>query len=58
MSFLRDFVSLNPDFLSLGIPNLDRIPAIRWKLQNLEKLKKNNPDKFEEQYKKLVQLFS
>jgi len=56
-SFLLDFVSLNPDFPSLGIPNLDRMPAIRWKLQNLEKLKTSNPGKFEEQYKKLVQLF-
>lgn len=51
-------VSLNPDFPSLGIPNLDRMPAIRWKLQNLEKLKKSNPGKFNEQYKKLEQLFS
>lgn len=49
---------LNPDFPSLGIPNLDRMPAIRWKLQNLEKLKKSNPGKFNEQYKKLEQLFS
>jgi len=56
-SFLLDFVSLNPDFPSLGIPNLDRMPAIHWKLQNLEKLKNNNPGKFNEQYKKLRQIF-
>jgi hypothetical protein len=57
-SFLLDFVSLTPDFQTLGIPNLDRMPAIRWKLQNLERLKKSNPDKFDEQYEKLVQYFS
>lgn len=57
-NFLLDFVSLNPDFSTLGIPNLDRMPAIRWKLQNLEKLKKSNPEKFNEQYMKLAHLFS
>lgn len=57
-NFLLDFVSLNPDFKTLGIPNLDRMPAIRWKLQNLEKLKKSNPEKFNEQYLKLEYLFS
>jgi len=57
-SFLLDFVSLTPDFPSRGIPNLDRMPAIRWKLQNLEKLKKSNPGKFHEQHEKLIQLFS
>lgn len=57
-SFLLDFVSLTPDFSVLGIPNLDRMPAIRWKLQNLEKLKKTNPGKFNEQYDALVRLFS
>jgi Domain of unknown function (DUF1814). len=56
-NFLLDFVALNPDFQSLGIPNVDRLPAIRWKLQNLEKLKKSNPDKFIEQHEKLLQLF-
>jgi hypothetical protein len=57
-SFLLDFISLRPDFPALGIPNLDRMPAIRWKLQNLEKLKKSNPGKFDEQYEKLTHLFS
>lgn len=57
-SFLLDFVALKPDFPALGIPNLDRLPAIRWKLQNLERLRKSNPEKFNEQYEKLEQLFS
>lgn len=56
-SSLFDFVLLKPDFSSLGIPNLDRMPAIRWKLRNLQKLKESNPGKFNEQYDKLVKLF-
>lgn len=49
---------MKSDFSSLGIPNLDRLPAIRWKLQNLETLKDANLDKWHEQYDQLVKLFS
>jgi len=56
--FLLAFVSLNSDLSLTAIPNLDRLPAIRWKLHNLEKLKKDNPNKFDEQYEKLVLLFT
>lgn len=56
-TFLLDFVSLKPDFSFLEIPNLDRLPAICWKLQNLVALKNTNPVKFDEQYEQLLKLF-
>lgn len=46
--FLLDFVSLKPDFASVPIPDLDRLPAIRWKLQNLKKLQASDSVKFRE----------
>lgn len=49
-TFLLDFISFKPDFTNTSIPNLDRLPAIRWKIQNLEQLKKKDPKKFKDQY--------
>ena len=39
------------------IDNLDKLPAIKWKIRNLENLRNNNPDKFQEQYDKLLNYF-
>jgi hypothetical protein len=36
---------------------LEKLPAIKWKLKNLEKLQENNPIKFKEQYDKLIAYF-
>ena len=38
-----------PDWTLMNCPHLSRLPAIRWKLQNLARLKKSNPDKFAQQ---------
>lgn len=54
--FLLDFVQLQHNWKDLGVPNIDKMPAILWKLQNLEKLKSLNPEKFEEQYILLKQI--
>ena len=35
----------NPDFNLIGLPGAANLPAIRWKLINLEKLKGDNPGK-------------
>jgi predicted nucleotidyltransferase component of viral defense system len=43
--FLLTLHDGEPDFDSIGLPLARELPAIKWKLQNLEKLKKNNPDK-------------
>jgi len=53
--FLLSLVSAEPEWPLLGIDHLDQLPAIRWKLQNLAKLKKHNPKKFAEQAEALAE---
>ncbi|MEM7618832.1 MAG: nucleotidyl transferase AbiEii/AbiGii toxin family protein [Pseudomonadota bacterium] len=48
--FLLSVKNLSPDW---GIYDFEKFPAVQWKLQNLEKLKTNNPDKHQEQYQAL-----
>ena len=43
--FLRTLARAEPDWSLLEIPHLKLLPAIRWKLQNLEKLARTNPAK-------------
>lgn len=40
--FLISIEELNPDWT---LYDFEKYPAVQWKLQNLEKLKKNNPEK-------------
>jgi hypothetical protein len=42
-------VSNAPDWSLLNIPHLKDMPAIRWKLGNLERLQRDNKIKFAEQ---------
>ncbi len=44
--FLRTLVRAEPNWSLLGIPHLGALPAIRWRLQNLQQLARNSPDKF------------
>lgn len=44
--FLRTLVRAEPDWSLLGIPHLEELPAIRWRLQNLQQLARNSPDRF------------
>jgi len=44
--FLRTLVRAQPDWSLLGVPHLEELPAIRWRLQNLEQLSRNQPDRF------------
>lgn len=55
---LLDFVSLNADLSRATIPNLDRLPAIGWKQENLRRLQSENPRNFHEQYEKLYDLLN
>lgn len=43
--FLRTLVHVEPGWALLGIAHLKELPAIRWRLQNLEKLARTNPDR-------------
>jgi hypothetical protein len=47
--FLLSLVAGEPDWSLMQCPHLKDLPAIRWKLQNLAKLKKSNDRKFAEQ---------
>ena len=49
-AFLLDFNDLEPDWSDY---NFQDFPSVKWKLINLEKLKKGNPKKFEVQSTKL-----
>ena len=54
---LLDFVSLSGEENAWGIPHFNELPAIRWKRQNLESLRKSNPEKFNAQRESLARLF-
>lgn len=47
--FLVSLVSNAPDWSLIDIPHLKDMPAIRWKLTNLERLQRENKSKFAEQ---------
>jgi hypothetical protein len=53
--FLISLVANQPDWQLLGIPHLEQLPGIRWKLQNLDRLQKTNAKKFVEQLDMLKQ---
>lgn len=54
--FLTSFHALAPDWASVGYePAIAELPALRWKLLNLAKLRDQNPGKFEEQLHALDQ---
>lgn len=44
--FLRTLVRARPDWSLLDIAHLEELPAIRWRLQNLQLLERTNPDRF------------
>ena len=56
--FLLSLHDGEPDFDAINRPQAAALPAVRWKLINLEKLKKNNPDKHAMQRSLLEGLFS
>ncbi len=47
--FLVSLAQGEPDWALLNIPHLPDLPAIRWKLENLQRLQTENAAKFEEQ---------
>lgn len=57
-SFLLSLHDGNPDFESLGLPQARSLPAVTWKLLNLQKLREENQTKFAEQRVSLEELFS
>ena len=56
-SFLLGLHDCDPDFDAIGHPDAAKLPAVRWKLINLEKLKSQNAPKHAEQREELLGLF-
>jgi predicted nucleotidyltransferase component of viral defense system len=55
--FLLSLASGEPEWNLMACPYLAEMPAIRWKLENLAKLKKGNPEKFQFQADELRRRF-
>ncbi|WP_429186977.1 nucleotidyl transferase AbiEii/AbiGii toxin family protein [Aeromonas veronii] len=51
--FLLSFKRGEPDWTLFDVPTAEQLPAIRWKLQNLQKLRDKNPGKHQEALVKL-----
>jgi predicted nucleotidyltransferase component of viral defense system len=56
-TFLLTLHDATPDFDLIDLPTAANLPAIRWKLMNLERLKRETPSKHAEQREALVKLF-
>jgi predicted nucleotidyltransferase component of viral defense system len=54
--FLLSLVAAEPEWSLLGVEHLEQMPGLRWKLQNLERLRTANPRKFAEQADALARL--
>jgi hypothetical protein len=55
--FLLSLVSAEPEWTLLDVPHLEQLPGLRWKLQNLERLRKADARKFADQADALARLF-
>lgn len=55
--FLISFEDGNPDWSKSCAGDLSGFPSVRWKLQNIEKLKSKNPAKHKEGVEKLISYF-
>ena len=56
--FLLSLANGEPEWTNMTCGHLAELPAIRWKLENLAKLKRTNPEKFERQVEKLEALLA
>ncbi|MGE0629122.1 MAG: nucleotidyl transferase AbiEii/AbiGii toxin family protein [Hyphomicrobiaceae bacterium] len=54
--FLLSLAAAEPEWSLLSVPHLQQLPALRWKLQNLRRLRKINTQKFTEQSEALSRL--
>ena len=54
--FLLSLHDAEPDFDLIDLPKAVSLPAVRWKIKNLERLKRNNSEKHAEQRKALEYL--
>ncbi len=52
--FLLSLVKAEPEWELLGIPHVSELPAVRWKLQNLVRFRRERAEQFELQYNALA----
>lgn len=52
------FHKLAPQWELLGFKKAETLPAIKWKLQNLKKLKSQNPSKYNEEIEKVLDVLT
>ncbi|MCC8956021.1 nucleotidyl transferase AbiEii/AbiGii toxin family protein [Bradyrhizobium sp. Pear77] len=58
MRFLLSLHDGEPDFEAIGLPQAAKLPAVRWKLLNIAKLKEQNPAKHAEQRREIEGILS
>lgn len=58
MRFLLSLHDTEPDFDAIGLPQAAALPAVRWKLINLAKLKQQNPEKHAMQRAEIENMFA
>ncbi|NTC82538.1 MULTISPECIES: nucleotidyl transferase AbiEii/AbiGii toxin family protein [Rhizobium/Agrobacterium group] len=58
MRFLLTLHDTEPDFDAIGLPQAAELPAVRWKLLNLAKLKQQNPEKHLTQRGEIENMFA
>jgi len=56
--FLLSLHDATPDFNAIGLPQAADLPAVRWKLQNLQRLLAENPEKHAAQREALKEVLS
>jgi len=56
--FLLSLAGGSPEWSRLGIKHLEHLPGVRWKLRNLEQLKKADAKRFAEQFELLARQLS
>ena len=56
-AFLLSLVAGDPQWELLGVAHASQLPGVRWKLHNLDQLKRTNPAKFAEQRARLHERF-
>jgi predicted nucleotidyltransferase component of viral defense system len=48
LAFLRSVKAIEPDWSLMPVPHLPKLPGLRWKLHNLERLRREQPGKYAE----------
>jgi hypothetical protein len=57
-AFLLSLHDAEPDFEVIGLTHALTLPAVRWKILNLQKLRNDNPVKHAEQRGEIERLFT